>query len=207
MSTVDMDKDFITNISNGYSSGKSITEVAKSLSCSPNKIVYWMKKYNIKRRSHSDAAYIKQNPNGDPFKIKKKLTRDEMFLYGLGIGIYWGEGSKNPAIPSLRIANTDPDLIRAFLYFLKHIYCLNEKRFSYSIVCFNDIDPDDARSYWAKELGINPGKFGKITIIPKQGKGTYKRKSQYGVCTVQGNNSKLRRLVISIINKIENKYR
>lgn len=165
-----------------------------------------MKKYKIKRRSHSEASYIKQNPNGDPFRIKKNLTKDETFLYGLGLGIYWGEGNKNPTIPSLRVANTDPNLIKVFLAFLKSIYGLNENRFSYSIVCFNDVNPEKARAYWAKELRIPPQKFGKITTIPKQGNGTYKRKSKFGVCTAQGNNSKLRKLVSAKIEKLKNKY-
>lgn len=189
-----------------YSKGRSLTEVASTLSCSPNKVVYWMKKFKIKRRSHSDAAYIKQNPEGDPFKIKKTLSKEDMFLYGVGLGIYWGEGNKNPAIPSIRITNTDPDLIRIFIRFLRYIYGLSEKRFSYSIVSFNDIDPEEARSYWSKELKINPKKFGKITVVPAQGKGTYKRKSRFGVCTVQGNNSKLRKLVIVELDKLKRRY-
>lgn len=197
-------KDKLENL---YKSGKSMTEISKILKVSPNKVVYWMKKYKIKRRSHSDAAYIKQNPNGDPFKIKQNLTKKDLFLYGLGIGIYWGEGNKNPIIPSLRIANTDPDLIRIFLCFLKSIYGLSENRFSYSIVCFNDINPNKARSYWAKELKIPPEKFGKITIIPKQGKGTYKKKSRFGVCTVQGNNSKLRKIVINKVEELKKIYK
>lgn len=165
-----------------------------------------MKKYSIKRRSHSEAAYIKQNPNGDPFIIKKNLTKDDILLYGLGLGIFWGEGNKNPTIPSLRVANTDPNLIKVFLSFLKSIYGLSENRFSYSIVCFNDVDSEKARSFWARELRIPPQKFGKITVIPKQGKGTYKRKSIFGVCTVQGNNSKLRKLVSVKIETLVKKY-
>jgi hypothetical protein len=194
------------NLKSLYDSGKSMTEISSILKVSPNKVVYWMKKFNIKRRTHSQAAYIKQNPEGDPFKIKTNLSKNDIFLYGLGIGIYWGEGNKNPKIPSLRVANTDPHLIRIFLRFLEDIYGLNKNRFSYSIVSFNDADPEVARSYWAKELKIPPEKFGKITIIPKQGKGTYKKKSQFGVCTVQGNNSKLRRLVINKVEEIKKIY-
>lgn len=192
------------NLSKLYRSGMSMMEISKMVHSSPSKVVYWMKKYNIKRRSHSEAAYMKQNPNGDPFKIKTKLTKNDYFLYGLGIGIYWGEGNKNPKIPSLRVANTDPALIRAFILFLKSIYGLSETRFSYSIVCFNDVDPEMARAYWAKELKINPKRFGKITIIPKLGTGTYKKKSLFGVCTVQGNNSKLRNLVTQKVDSLKN---
>ena len=74
-------------------------------------------------------------------------------------------------------------------------------------MCFNDTDSEISRLYWAKELKISPERFGKITVIPKQGKGTYKKKSQFGVCTVQGNNSKLSKLVFNQIEALRNKYK
>lgn len=190
-----------------YKSGMSMTEMSQKYKCSVNKIVYWMRKYGIVRRTHSESSYLKHNPNGDPFKIKNKLTRADMFLFGLGIGIYWGEGSKSPEVSSLRITNTDPDLIRIFLRFLTDILGLDKKRFSYSIICFNDIDPRAPRAYWADQLKISPDRFGKITIIPKQGKGTYKRKSRHGVCIVQGNNVKLKKFVFERINDLRNEYK
>jgi hypothetical protein len=67
-----------------YKSGLSMFEIAAKLKCSTHKIVYWMNKYNLQRRSLSDALYVKLNPNGDPFKIKKIINQDEKFLYGLG---------------------------------------------------------------------------------------------------------------------------
>lgn len=53
-----------------YNSGLSMIEIATKLKCSPHKIVYWMNKYSLQRRSLSNAMYVKLNPNGDPFKIK-----------------------------------------------------------------------------------------------------------------------------------------
>lgn len=52
---------------------QSMTEIAKQLNCSVHKVVYWMDKHKISRRSWSLAAYHKQNPNGHPFKIKEHL--------------------------------------------------------------------------------------------------------------------------------------
>lgn len=190
-----------------YKSGKSMTEISQKYKCSVHKVVYWMRKYRIARRTHSESSYLKHNPNGDPFRIRPRLTREELFLFGLGVGIFWGEGSKSPEVSSLRIANTDPDLIRTFLKFLTDLFGLDKKRFSYSIICFNDTDPEVCRNYWSEQLKISPDRFGKITIIPKQGKGTYKRKSQFGVCIVQGNNVKLKRFVFDQIDKIRDKYK
>ena len=184
-----------SNLEELYKSGRSMAEIAQKYGCSVHKIVYWMNKYKIVRRSRSEANYIKYNPDGDPFKIKSELNDEERFLKGLGLGIYWGEGAKT-SNHSLRVANTDVGIIKTFRKFLLEICGLRENKITYSLICFNDADPNIARNYWSKELGILPHKFGKITIIPKQGKGTYKKKSMFGVCTIQASNIKLRNWLI-----------
>ena len=120
---------------------------------------------------------------------------------GLGLGIYWGEGSKKSKY-SLRVANTDVGIIKTFRKFLLDICGVRKNKITFSIVCFNDVDPDNSRNFWAKELGILPEKFGKITVIPKQGKGTYKKKSLYGVCTIQVSNIKLRNWMMQELDRI-----
>lgn len=189
-----------------YTHGQSLAEAAKTLSCSVNKIRYWMDKYQIPRRSISDGVYLKLNPKGDPFKIKNNLSKEEMFLFGLGIGIYWGEGTKADTCSSLRVANSDPGILRTFRFFLTNVCRLKTEKFSYSIVSFNDTNAEDARNYWSRELKVPPEKFGKITVIPKQGKGTYRKKSLYGVCTLHGNNVKLRHWVLNKIEYVRDKY-
>ena len=180
------------NLERLYKSGKSMAEMGIILGCSQHKIAYWLSKHGIARRNRSDANYLKYNPDGDPFKIKHDLNSSEMFLYGLGLGIYWGEGAKTSKY-SLRVSNTDVGIIKAFRQFLLNVCGLKLNKITYSIISFNDVDSNVARGYWSKQLGILPEKFGKITIIPKQGKGTYKKKSAFGVCTLQVSNIKLRK--------------
>jgi len=69
-----------------YSKGFSMMEIAGKIGHSPSGIKYWMDKLNIPRRSRSEATYVKRNPNGDPFKIKNKLNKNEILLKGLGLG-------------------------------------------------------------------------------------------------------------------------
>jgi len=77
-----------------YNNGLSMMEIAKGSDCSLSGVKYWMDKYAIPRRSRSEATYIKRNPDGDPFQVKNKLTRNEIFLKGLGLGLYWGKAIK-----------------------------------------------------------------------------------------------------------------
>ncbi|MCR4264359.1 MAG: hypothetical protein NUV98_06605 [Candidatus Roizmanbacteria bacterium] len=192
-----------SQLSQLYKSGKSMKEISQILHCSQNKIVYWMNKYGITRRMRSEAVYIKANPLGDPFNIKQKLLPEDRFLLGLGIGLYWGEGEKVSKY-SVRVANTDPYLILTFSRFLKEICRVKTDKMRYSIVCFNDTDTFQAQQYWSKLLGVPAVKFGKIVQIPKQGKGIYKRKSKFGVCTLTVSNMKLKEWIMKEVNKLKN---
>lgn len=168
-----------------------MTQISNETKFTNRSVRYWMEKYNIKRRPHSEAAYMRANPDGDPFVIKKHLNKHDVFLLGLGLGIFWGEGTKTNK-NSVRIANTDPNMILKFKKFLQEICGVRSNKFQYALVCFNDTSDADAAKYWSTSLEISTQKFGKIVKIPTQGKGTYKRKSKYGVCTLIVNNIKLK---------------
>ena len=192
----DITKKLLQNL---YLSGKSLTEIGETLGYSPHKVVYWMNKHHLSRRSRSDAQYTKLNPHGDPFKIKKPSSLKEALMFGLGLGIYWGEGNKSSP-HTVRVSNTDPQLIRTFREFLIQICNVKISKIQYSLVCFNDINPDAAVEYWSKQLGVSSQKFGKIVQIPKQGKGTYKKKSQFGVCSITFGNIKLKSWIMQQIS-------
>jgi hypothetical protein len=170
----------------------SMKEIAMQHSCSVHKVEYWMKQYSIQRRSRSEANYQKYNPTGDPFKIKKNLDKNELYLKGIAVGIYWGEGNKRN-IHSVRVGNTDPKLIYIFTRFLREICCVREDKIRFGIQLFSDVNEEEAVQFWMNNLNIT-----KKQILPtisriQSGKiGTYKSKNIYGVMTVQVNNRKLR---------------
>jgi len=190
-----VDKSYLTKL---YTNGSSMAEIADTLQCSVHKVQYWMDKYNLKRRSRSVAQYRKLNPNGDPFSIKTELSKKQTFLHGLGLGIYMGEGEK-VSKSGIRVANSDPYIIKLFREFLIDICQADIKKISYSLVCFNDTKPEAAAQFWSHALNIQNIDFGKIVSIPVRGKGTYKRKSFYGVCTVSFHNMKLKSWIMEQI--------
>lgn len=181
-----------------YNDGNSLPQMAKELNCSIHKVVYWMQKYNIPRRSTSESVYLQANPTGDPFNIVTPITFEQSVLYGFGIGLYWGEGEKTSR-GQVRVINTDPNLILTFRSFLLRICSVIPERIRYDIICFNDTSPEIALEYWTEKLGVSKEKFGKIVQIPPQGKGTYKRKSQFGVCTIRFSSTKLKKWIMGEI--------
>lgn len=182
---------------------KSSFEISCFLNCSEHKVNYWLRKYNIPKRSISEAIYIKNNPKGDPFKIKTKLTKEDEKLMGLGIGLYWGEGNKRNKV-SIRLGNTEPKLIRKFIEFLVKICGVKKKDINFNLLIFSDINPITSKKFWIKELKINPSQIrGKITVIKSGSIGTYRQKSKYGVLILQYHNRKLRDIVCDMIENLK----
>ena len=171
--------------------GKSAAEIADKLDCSAGKVNYWLSKYGIPKRNLSQSQYLKQNPNGNPYKLKKINSKQDWFLYGLGLGLWWGEGNK-VSKSAIRLGNTDADLINYFLLFLREIYQVDESRLRFGLQIFSDINPRKAKTFWCKELNVHENKFQKIVVSKPVNKGTYRRKCEYGVLTIYFSNTKIR---------------
>ena len=180
--------------------GKSVQEVAGAFNNSPSGIRYWMKKYNIKSRTISEAIYQKNNPNGDPFKLKYPSTIEGAKLFGLGVGLYWGEGTKADK-NTVRLGNTDPDLIKKFIEFLTRIFQVSKDDMKFGLQLFTDIDEKDAMLFWTKKLKIKREQFYKVSVNISTRTGTYRKKSRYGVLTVYYHNKKMRDLLVSLLPK------
>ncbi|HEV2412304.1 MAG TPA: hypothetical protein VGS28_00690 [Candidatus Saccharimonadales bacterium] len=157
-----------------------------------------MNKWGIERRSIGDAIYYKHNPNGDPFKLKTPETPEEHELYGLGIGLYWGEGNKANK-HSVRLGNTDPELMKVFIRFLIELCGVALKDLRFGLQIFSDTDEQAVLDYWTNRLGVKASQFYKITVTISGSLGTYRRKSQYGVLTVYYHNKKLRDKLVGIL--------
>ena len=175
----------------------SMMQISQTLTCSPHKVGYWMMKYDIERRSISDAVYEKSNPNGDPFKMKGITSQDDAFLLGMGIGLYWGEGNKRNKHP-VRLGNTDPVIIKMFIKFLVDICGIRKDKLRFNLQILSDIEPAKALEYWVEELDEPKEKFNKITVTTARSIGTYRYKNQTGVSTVCFHNYKLRDIIVGL---------
>ena len=184
-----------------YAAGKSAKEIGLQLHCSPHKVLFWMERYKIPRRTHSEATYNKQHPDGDPFRIVPAITRADAFLEGLGLGLYWGEGTRT-GTTSIRLRNADPRLIRAFIAFLKHRYGARPEKFTFGLQVFSDIPPARARQYWCAALGVPLQQFQKVVVTPSRGIGTYRHRLENGVLTVYFHNRKLRDILVRELEKV-----
>ncbi len=180
---------------------QSVARIANSLGCSQSRVNYWLRKYKIQKRSISEATYTLRNPKGDPFTKVAIRTDKQNFLFGLGLGLYWGEGTKKNR-NSVRLGNSDPDLIRVFIKFLESCYQIDRKRLRFGLQLFSDSDVKREEMFWRKSLKISGEQFYKTTVTVSGRVGTYKEKTKHGVLTVYFNNTKLRNLLVEEIENL-----
>lgn len=170
-------------------------QIAEALSCSTGGINHLLKKYGIKKRSVSEAVYVRANPNGDPFKLRMPCGKDEYALFGLGLGLYWGEGSKvNKS--SVSLCNSDPRLLKAFMNFMQTFFNVTLSKARLHIHIFQDIETEEALSFWSDQLGISRENIQRPTVIRSGQIGTYRERSKYGTATISYSNTKLRELMM-----------
>lgn len=176
----------------------SMQDIADSLDCSLHKVKYWMDRHQIPVRSQSDATYLKRNPDGDPFKFIPPSGFEDAKLFGLGIGLYWGEGTKANK-NSIRLGNTDPGIIINFMDFLIRFFSIKKSDLKFGLQIFSDINPQEALDFWIKKLKISSSQLNKPIITKSRSLGTYRNKNKYGVMTVMFHNKKSRDALINLL--------
>lgn len=176
----------------------SMKVIADKLGYSRRGVQYWMNKHGIPVRTVSEAVYQWHNPDGDPFVFRRPKTKKEAELFGMGLGLFWGEGTKSN-MHAIRLGNSDPRLIKKFMEFLFTFFEVKRSDLRFGLQLFTDIDIKQALEFWVKELEVEPTQFFRPTITISGSIGTYRKKSKFGVITVHYSNTKARKKLQEIM--------
>lgn len=126
----------------------------------------------------------------------KKLTKYQIKI--IGAIIYWAEGDKTSGVG---ISNSDPELIKFMIYWLKTIFKISRYRLKAYLNIHADQDEEKARKYWSRITKIPLIRFGKTYIKP-QGTGHRKNILQNGVLKIKYSNEDLRHRILTWIEEI-----
>jgi hypothetical protein len=177
----------------------SMMEVARELNVTHAKVWYWLKKFNIPRRSWSESSYIKQNFDGDPFQVCESIGLEKRELFIAGLLLYWAEGTKGKH--SIQIANLDHRMLVIFLRFLREICQIRERRLFLYVRVYKDFSLQGAREYWTKLLSISSDR---VFVYCHTDKRSLKNRqwSPYGLATLEFHNIKLKQWLDASIEKL-----
>lgn len=99
------------------------------------------------------------------------LTRRDLWL--LGIGLYIGEGSK--VYETIRIVNSDPEVIKLAVAWFQTICGLSKKNITMAVHLYPDSDTKASLKYWLKITGLPKAQVRKTQIDKRPNKSEKKR--------------------------------
>lgn len=182
----------------------SMKQIAVRLDISDSAVLYCLDKNNIKRRSLSEAI-INLNQikfNKKPFKLKESLSDFDKNLKIAGVMLYLGEGAKTGN--TVKFVNSDPEIIKIFLNFLRRICGIHEERLKALIHYYPDQDEKFLKRFWSSEAKIFLGNFCK-SYIHNGKRGSYKSRSSYGTLALSYSDKRLLEAIILWIKEYKNK--
>jgi len=134
-------------------------------------------KHNLKMVNILEARKIAKSEIGN-------LTKRDLLM--LGIGLYWGEGSKSNEI--IRFVNSDPSVIKIAVEWFERICEIKKNNFAPRIHIYPDSDVKNSIKYWSGITGVSQEQFKKTQIDRRKDKsGKKKHKLPNGTLHLQIN--------------------
>jgi len=184
----------------------SAREISEKLGVSMSVVYKFMIRHKLKRRnSHeSNLVYFEKTPIS--YKIKKNLSGKEKILKIAGIMIYWAEGAKSNYKKRswmIDLANSDPEMVKVFLKFLRIICGINEKKIRAYIYAYSNQNIKKLLRYWNIITKIPLNQFNR-PYIKNDFLQNKKDKMKYGLIHIRYND---KRLLLQIEDWIKKYYK
>ena len=172
--------------------GASLGKIAKRLEISKSTASLWLRDSKL---TDQQRRSLLKRPNAGSGSRELALKRTERWqleavtfwqkhkneaLFLLGIGLYWGEGSRTQKC--LGISNNDPGLLRVWTSWCK-CYLPRGVKQTVRILAHGDVNASRARRYWARATGYPVAKH--VTRLPTRGTKKPKKLAPYGTAVVR----------------------
>lgn len=206
--------------------GFSLNEISKKLNKNKSTVAHWCKDIQLNNKQ-IERLRTKSIESGKKSGIKisetakeKRLYLDNKYsnigkkdlirtnrkeLFYLGLGLYWGEGYKKGNY-EFGFTNSDPNIIRLFMKWVKEIYSVNQNDFILRVSINNLYRKSNSEiiNYWSKVTKTSLDQFTKTSFIKTDLKRKYLTKNAYyGTLRIKvRNGSNLKRRVLGSIKNI-----
>jgi len=195
----------LKEIKNLYQEECSVREIAQKLNVSIDAVYYFFRRHNISRRSAKENNAIQFWKKPPSFQIKNKLSREEETLRIAGTMLYWGEGSQWPGEAIVDFANSNAEMIKIFLAFLRKICGIDEKKLRAYLYCYSNQNPDELVNFWSRATRISTRQFTK-PYIRKDFNSAKTGKMKHGLLHIRYYDKKLLLVIKKWINDFSSNY-
>ena len=201
----------------------SYSQIKKILKVSKSTLSLWLRNYPLSKerirelRDRNEGRIEKfretmrqkrERRLKETYEAQKKfllpLKNREIFM--LGLGLYWGEGTKY-RMDGLSISNTDPSIIKFFIYWLNKILDIPKEKITVRLQLYNDMNIQKEINYWSDTLKIPLRQFAppyikKTSISRINHKGGF----GHGTCNVRINNTPIAEKIFMSLKAISDRY-
>jgi hypothetical protein len=200
--------------------GKSMNQIIKETGFSKASVSFWTRdivltkaqRNKISKRGRSVESIEKRrlsrlfNINNKRKAIIETAKKDFSDLSPrdlklIGTMIYWGEGGKTGNW-SVRLANSDPLVIRVMMRFFREICKVPEDKFHAHVHTFENADVEKTEKYWSEISGISRKQFYKTYIKPSIASLQKRKTLPNGTLDIYVHNTKLFLTIMGWIEKV-----
>lgn len=183
----------------------STQEVANVLGVGLGAVIYAMRKYDIKLRNKSEANAVTFEKKTPSFTLRTYRTTKDKALDIVGAMLYWAEGHKTSSACGIDFANSDTDMIRVFMNFMRSRYVLDEGKFRVYLYTHNKDGVIDDIKYWSKVTGIPAKQFTKPQIVESKNRRHF-RVMEHGMVNVRYHDKKMLKDILNLIHYYKSRF-
>lgn len=135
----------------------------------------------LNRRKKEEKLHAAKEFGDKLFSVLSKEA-----LFHVGLGIYWGEGSKG--YNRVSFINSDPEMVLFMYHWFRTCFALQEEDFTFrvSINKMHEGRNEQILEYWARTLDVSVQRFKKTSFIKTVQRKKYDNSDQYyGMLTIR----------------------
>jgi hypothetical protein len=193
-----LDKKTVSKLYN--QTGLSANEIARKYNISVWRVISFMRRNRLKRRTPAETLKIQFYKKPLTFNKLRVLNNEQKKLLMAGLMLYWAEGSKANKY-TVDFANSDQKMVLIFLRMLRDVYQVSEDKFRVYIYCFSNQDVGKLIEFWSKKLDISKNKFTK-PYIQKKINENKTGKMPFGLIHIRYSDMKLHKQIMADIGII-----
>ncbi len=201
----------------------SYSQIKSALGISKSTLSGWLKDYPLTDKRIRELRDCEQKiEKCRETKRKKKEARLSIFykeekekifpvgkkeLYLAGLFLYWGEGAKSFLSGKLMVSNTDPAVIKFFMYWLKNSLGISKERMKIQLHLYSDMNIDKEISFWAETLKVDKKQFIRPYIKDSlSSKINHKGSFGHGTCNLGVSDARLCERVLTALKVVSDYY-
>lgn len=138
-------------------------------------------------------------------KASNKIKMDKEALLIAGSMLYWAEGYNSRMNQSAVFTNTDSDMIKIMIRFLRELLLVDNSKMKVMIRIGEKGDVKKAEDYWSKVTGISLDRFQRPELLKLKKDSKSLEKCPNGICRISVYDVTVRRKIHNLINLIKEK--